>query len=45
MVYDSLQGKSRELVAADSPDSETQIQRYIRLTNLTPELMGMVDEG
>ena len=45
MVYDSLQGKSRELVAADSPDSETQIQRYIRLTNLTPELMGMIDEG
>lgn len=36
---------SREIVADNSPDSYTQIQRYIRLTNLTPELLDMVDEG
>jgi ParB family chromosome partitioning protein len=39
-----LAGKSRELVAAESPDSNTQIQRYIRLTYLIPELLKMVDE-
>lgn len=36
---------SRELLAADSPDSNTQIQRYIRLTNLSPALLDMVDDG
>ena len=40
-----LSGKSREIIAADSPDSNTQIQRYIRLTNLVPDLLDMVDEG
>lgn len=39
------QGKSRELLAANSPDSNTQIQRYIRLTNLIPEILDMVDDG
>ena len=39
-----LSGKSRELIAAESPDSNTQIQRYIRLTYLIPELLKMVDE-
>ena len=43
--HDSLVGKSRELLAADSPDSNTQIQRYIRLTNLIPELLDMVDHS
>lgn len=38
-------GKSRELLAINSPDSNTQIQRYVRLTNLTTELLDMVDEG
>ena len=36
---------SRELLADNSPDSNTQIQRYIRLTNLTPELLDMVDNS
>ena len=36
---------SRELVAEKSPDSPTQIQRYIRLTELQPELQDMVDTG
>ena len=31
------QGKSREILADNSPDSNTQIQRYIRLTNLGPD--------
>lgn len=39
------QGKSREILADNSPDSNTQIQRYIRLTNLIPEILGMVDDG
>ena len=34
---------SREQLADKSPDSNTQIQRYIRLTNLVPELLDMVD--
>lgn len=39
------QGKSRELLAANSPDSNTQIQRYIRLTYLLPEILTMVDDS
>ena len=35
---------SREMLAAENKDSATQIQRYIRLTELQPELMKMVDE-
>ena len=35
---------SREILAETSPDSNTQIQRYIRLTELTPALLEMVDE-
>ena len=43
--HHSVVGKSRELLAADSPDSNTQIQRYIRLTYLLPEILDMVDDG
>ena len=43
--HDSLVGKSREIIAAQSTDSNTQIQRYIRLTHLIPELLDLVDEG
>ena len=43
--HHSVVGKSRELLAADSPDSNTQIQRYIRLTYLLPEMLDMVDDG
>ena len=35
--------RSNEELASQSPDSKTQIQRYIRLTNLVPELLDMVD--
>lgn len=44
-VGPNLVGKSRELLAAESPDSNTQIQRYIRLTELVPALLDLVDEG
>ena len=43
--HHSLIGKSRELLATESADSNTQIQRYVRLTNLVPELLELVDEG
>lgn len=44
-VGQNFDGKtSREILAENSPDSSTQIQRYIRLTELTPELQQMVDE-
>ena len=34
---------TREYIAENSPDSNTQIQRYIRLTELTPDLLDRVD--
>lgn len=44
-VGQNFDGKtSREILAENSPDSSTQIQRYIRLTELSPELQQMVDE-
>ncbi len=36
---------TREMIAGESPDSNTQIQRYIRLTELEPEIRDKVDEG
>lgn len=36
---------SIDKLAENSDDSARQIQRYIRLTNLIPELLQMVDEG
>ena len=35
---------SVEQVASDAGESKTQIQRFIRLTNLVPELLDLVDE-
>ena len=40
-----LRQTSRETLAENSPDSNTQIQRYIRLTCLLPEILDMVDDG
>ena len=37
--------RSIDIVAENSPDSRKQIQRYIRLNNLNPELQEMVDDG
>ena len=39
------QNYSREELAAQSGESQTQIHRYVRLTNLVPELLEFVDEG
>ena len=36
---------SVEKIAAESDESKTQVQRYISLTRLIPELLKMVDEG
>ena len=37
--------RSDEQLAKDSPDSARQIQRYIRLTELIPSVLQMVDDG
>ena len=37
--------RSNEELAASSPDSRSQIQRYIRLTELIPSILDMVDSG
>ncbi len=37
--------RSDELLGADSGESRAQVQRYIRLTYLIPELLTMMDEG
>lgn len=37
--------RTDELLAQSSGDSRNQIQRYIRLTNLIPEIFQMVDDG
>ena len=37
--------RSNKELAEQSPDGVTQIKRYIRLTNLTPELLDMVDNS
>ena len=41
----SVAVNSRNDLAAEAPDSARQIQRYIRLTNLVPELLDMVDNS
>ena len=37
--------KSRDIVAEQAGESKDQIRRYIRLTNLIPELLDMVDNS
>ena len=37
--------KSRDLLATQSEDSREQIRRYIRLTELLPEILEMVDDN
>lgn len=42
----NLSGKQTlEVLSENSGDSRNQIHRYIRLTNLVPELLQLVDEG
>ena len=45
-VLQNFEGKtSREILAEQSGESHEQIRKYIRLTNLTPELLDMVDNS
>ena len=45
-VAHKLKGvKSRDIVAEQAGESKDQIRRYIRLTNLIPELLDMVDNS
>jgi len=37
--------RSNSLLAEETGDSTSQIKRYVRLTNLAPELLEFVDEG
>jgi ParB family chromosome partitioning protein len=37
--------KSRDIIAEQTGESGRQVQRYIRLTNLIPGLLDMVDQG
>lgn len=37
--------RTDEMLAQNSGDSRNQIQRYIRLTNLIPDILKLVDEG
>lgn len=44
-VGHKLGEKSRDVLAQEIGDSKSQIQRYIRLTELIPSLLKIVDEG
>ncbi|MEE0898149.1 MAG: ParB/RepB/Spo0J family partition protein, partial [Acutalibacteraceae bacterium] len=37
--------RTTEMVGADTGDSHEQVRRYIRLTNLIPEILQYVDDG
>lgn len=41
--HNSIGKRTVDIIAETSPDSRNQIQRFIRLTELIPELLGMVD--
>ena len=47
LTSNPLGGKleSADIIGKESGDSATQVRRYIRLTELVPELLDMVDEG
>ena len=47
LTSDQLGGKleTADLVGAETGDSKNQVRRYIRLTNLIPEILKYVDEG
>ena len=47
LTSDQLGGKleTADLVGAETGDSKNQVRRYIRLTNLIPEILQYVDDG
>lgn len=44
-LLQKLEKTSREIIAENSGESHEQVRKYIRLTNLIPELLQLVDEG
>ena len=45
-VEHNLKGvRSRDVLAEEAGESKEQVRRYIRLTNLIPELLELVDDG
>lgn len=45
-IFRTLEGKkSVEILAEEFGESKTQVQRYIRLTELIKELLDLVDTG
>lgn len=45
-VAQNLKGRtSREILGEQLGESQDQVRRYIRLTNLTPDILNLVDEG
>ena len=44
-MWPKLGERSNDILAKQVGDSHTQIQRYIRLTELQPEILRLVDEG
>ncbi|MDR2673146.1 MAG: ParB/RepB/Spo0J family partition protein [Coriobacteriales bacterium] len=45
MAHKSDGKKTREIIAEQAGESPDQVRRYIRLTELIPEMLQMVDEG
>ena len=45
LVHKSEGAKSRDILGDEVGESREQIRRYIRLTELVPELLDLVDEG
>ena len=45
LVHKLGDGKSRDIVGDESGESREQVRRYIRLTELVPELLELVDDG
>ncbi|OQA15741.1 MAG: Chromosome-partitioning protein Spo0J [Firmicutes bacterium ADurb.Bin356] len=45
LLQKSKSKTSRELLAEQSGESHEQVRKYIRLTELVPDLLNMVDEG
>ena len=47
LTSDQLGGKleTADLIGAETGDSKNQVRRYIRLTNLIPEILQYVDDG
>ncbi|WP_028544318.1 hypothetical protein [Paenibacillus taiwanensis] len=45
LTCDQVRQKSLEKIASEVGTSSTQVQRYIRLTELIPPILEMVDDG